>query len=252
MDTLGIIGFVFCNAKYKDISVIQYINEIMTEDEPLDTGEEILTDELTDLAFGMFTLFMEQQLQRQGTCLSRAAEEGRDLTECCESLLPTFTGEYPPLAGPLALLGSGADIAALYRAGEGIVPTKTTRSYWIQQGCFGAAPDAAGAEEAGKWLIFLPPGDVDSAWQKIRDATVSGTLGIGAKVSTAKENEDSRDERKVIYVFTADWSDEPDVMRVREALKQLGFVDRIGYKRNIDTYAGEYREKGKRVTYYSV
>ncbi|HJK52113.1 MAG TPA: DUF1917 domain-containing protein, partial [Methanocorpusculum sp.] len=53
-------------------------------------------------------------------------------------------------------------------------------------------------------------------------------------------------------VFTPDWSDEEDVMRVRNELKNLGFVDRIGYKRNLDTYAGEYREKGKRVTYYSV
>ena len=77
-------------------------------------------------------------------------------------------------------------------------------------------------------------------------------VGIGAKVSTFRDNEDSRDDKKVIYVFTADWADEADVMRVREKLKELGFVDRIGYKRNLDTYAGEYREKGKRVTYYSV
>ncbi|MDO9324464.1 MAG: DUF1917 domain-containing protein, partial [Methanoregula sp.] len=42
-----------------------------------------------------------------------------------------------------------------------------------------------------------------------------------------------------------------DVMRVREKLRELGFVDRIGYKRNIETFAGEYAKKGKRVTYYS-
>ena len=57
---------------------------------------------------------------------------------------------------------------------------------------------------------------------------------------------------EAIYVFTKDWADEPDVMRVRETLMSLGFTDRIGYKRNLDTYAGEYREKGKRVTFYSV
>ncbi|HJJ99544.1 MAG TPA: DUF1917 domain-containing protein [Methanocorpusculum sp.] len=111
---------------------------------------------------------------------------------------------------------------------------------------------ATSAEEAGKWLIFLAPEEVDAAWQKVRNATVAGTLGIGAKVSTAKKNEDSRDDRKVIYVFTADWANEKDVMRVREELKNLGFVDRIGYKRNLDTYAGEYCGKGKRVTYYSI
>ena len=35
-------------------------------------------------------------------------------------------------------------------------------------------------------------------------------------MSTAKPNPDSRDNRKVIYVYTKDWADEADVMRVRE------------------------------------
>ena len=92
---------------------------------------------------------------------------------------------------------------------------------------------------------------MDAAWTKVRNATVSLELGISAKVSTAKPNPDSRDNRKVIYVYTKDWADESDVMRVREKLRELGFADRIGYKRNIETFAGEYAKKGKRVTYYS-
>lgn len=224
----------------------------MSEECVPESGEEIMTEELTDLAFGMFTIFMEQQLENEETCLYREVEAGADLASRCGTFLTAFTDEYPPLAPALAMLGTAADIAGLYASGEGIVPTKTTKSYWIQQDRPGVVTGATGAEEAGKWLIFLAPEEVDDAWQKVRNATVAGTLGIGAKVSTAKENEDSRDDRKVIYVFTADWSDEPDVMRVREELKNLGFVDRIGYKRNLDTYAGEYREKGKRVTYYSV
>lgn len=224
----------------------------MSEDCTTEYGEDIMTEELTDLAFGMFTIFMEQQLEKEDTCLYREVEADADLTARCEAFLAAFRSEYPPLAPALATLGTAADIAGLYLAGEGIVPTKTTKSYWIQQDRPGTAAGATGAEEAGKWLIFLAPEDVDAAWQKVRNATVTGTLGIGAKVSTAKENEDSRDDRKVIYVFTTDWSDEQDVMRVREELKNLGFADRIGYKRNLDTYAGEYREKGKRVTYYSV
>jgi len=40
-------------------------------------------------------------------------------------------------------------------------------------------------------------------------------------------------------------------MRVRERLRDLGFVERLGYKRNIETYRGEYSEEGKKVTYYS-
>ena len=77
------------------------------------------------------------------------------------------------------------------------------------------------------------------------------SLGISAKVSTSKPNPESRDNRKVIYVYTKNWADETDVMRVRENLRTLGFTERIGYKRNIETFAGEYAKKGKRVTYYS-
>lgn len=224
----------------------------MPEDCTHECEEEIMTEELTDLAFGMFTIFMEQQLEKEGTCLYREVEAGLDLIVRCETFLTAFILEYPPLAPALASLGTAADIARLYTAGEGIVPTKTTKSYWIQQDSPGTAAGSSAAEKAGKWLIFLAPEDADVAWQKVRNATVDGTLGIGAKVSTAKENEDLQDDRKVIYVFTADWTDEADVMRVREELKNLGFADRIGYKRNLDTYAGEYHEKGKRVTYYSV
>jgi nuclear transport factor 2 (NTF2) superfamily protein len=85
----------------------------------------------------------------------------------------------------------------------------------------------------------------------VRNATVALELGISAKVSTAKPNPDSRDNRKVVYIYTKDWADEEDVLRVREKLRELGFVDRIGYKRNIETFAGEYAKKGKRVTYYT-
>ncbi len=123
--------------------------------------------------------------------------------------------------------------------------------YWIVQDAPGSHPEAIEDENAGKWLIFTEPEAVDAAWAKIRDATVAGELGISAKVSTAKPNPDSRDIRKVIYVYTKDWADEADVMRARQKLKALGFVDRIGYKRNIETFAGEYAKKGKRVTYYS-
>ena len=98
---------------------------------------------------------------------------------------------------------------------------------------------------AGKWLVFLPADQVDAAWQRVRDATAAGELGISAKVSTAKPNPDARDDRYVIYVYTADWREEAEVMRVREALRALGVEDRIGYKRNLETFRGEYQQKGK-------
>ena len=147
---------------------------------------------------------------------------------------------------------SGLDtIYQMLCSGEGVVPSKTTQMYWVVLDAPGSAPEAIEDEKAGKWLIFQEPDQVDAAWKKVRDATVALELGISAKVSTAKPNPDSRDNRKVIYVYTKDWADESDVMRVREKLRELGFVDRIGYKRNIETFAGEYAKKGKRVTYYS-
>ena len=111
--------------------------------------------------------------------------------------------------------------------GEGVIPSKTTQMYWIVQDAPGSAPEAIEDEHPGKWLIFQEPDGADAAWKKVRDATVAHDLGISAKVSTAKPNPDSRDSRRVIYVYTKDWADEPDVMRVRENLRRLGFVDRI-------------------------
>ena len=124
----------------------------------------------------------------------------------------------------------------MYHNGEGIIPNKTTRIYWIHQDNPNLSISSQLDDTAGKWLIFIDKCDVDDAWRKIRDATHNGELGISAKVSTAK---DEHSDKKVIYVFTSNWEDVDDVMRVREKLKQLGFVDRIGYKRNIETYEGE-------------
>lgn len=225
----------------------------MFEDELIaDDAEEVTVDELTDLAFGMFTIFVENYLEKDGRYLFTSIDAGEDLLLDIARLADEFEKEYPVLAEPLQMFGSPEDIISFYRFGEAIIPSKTTHTYWIQQSKPETSADACGAEAAGKWLIFLPAADIDNAWRKVRDATVRGELGIGAKVSTARDAENARDDKRVIYVFTENWEDEEDVMRVREKLKELGFVDRIGYKRNLDTYAGEYREKGKRVTYYSV
>ncbi|HJJ28568.1 MAG TPA: DUF1917 domain-containing protein [Methanocorpusculum sp.] len=223
----------------------------MIEEEPAEE-EDYTTEELTDLVFGMFTLFMQHRFEKRGTHLFELVKKGEDMTAVCEECAAAFLEEYPVFREPFAACGGAKEIAVLFSLGEGTVPTKTFRSYWIWQEKPGCAPGAASAEAAGKWLMFVQPEEADSAWEKIRDATLAGKLGIGAKISTSKENEDSHDDRKVIYVFTENWENEEDVMRVRAELKTIGFTDRIGYKRNLDTYAGEYREKGKRVTYYSV
>lgn len=84
----------------------------------------------------------------------------------------------------------------------------------------------------GKWCIFVPSSDVDLAWAKIKYAVEADML-LFAKVSTALHSM-GRDGH-VICVYTQDWTDEQDLMSVREVLRSLGFVKELGYKRDIDT-----------------
>jgi len=213
---------------------------------------EVDPEALADVAYGIFEHLLNRGLRAKDRYLYALVEGGVDFREDLSAIFEKFREEYPQLAEAMLQRFSSADtIYTMLREGEGVIPTKTTQMYWIVLDAPGSAPEAIEDENAGKWLIFQEPDQVDSSWKKIRDATVAGELGISAKVSTAKPNPDSRDNRKVIYVYTKDWADEADVMRVREKLRGLGFVDRIGYKRNLETFAGEYAKKGKRVTYYA-
>ena len=214
---------------------------------------EVDLEALDDVAYGIFEHLLNRRLLAQGKYLYALVENGIDFRDDLGAIFEVFTTEYPQLAA--AMLSHFSDLDKVYimlRDGEGVIPTKTTQMYWIVLDAPGSTPEAIEDENAGKWLIFQEPDQVDTAWKRIRDETVLGNLGISAKVSTAKPNPaDSRDNRKVIYIYTKDWADEEDVMRVRENLRRLGFTDRMGYKRNIETFAGEYAKKGKRVTYYS-
>jgi hypothetical protein len=213
---------------------------------------EVGPEALADVAYGLFEHMLNKQLRERGLYLFELVEGTIDFYETFNAIFSDFTGAYPEIADALVCrFGSTDAIYAMIQAGEGVIPSKTTQMYWIIQDAPDTRPDAMEDELAGKWLIFLPPEQVDEAWQLVRNATVARDLSISVKVSTAKANPDSRDNMKVIYVYTPDWQDEPDVMRVRAKLKDLGFADRIGYKRNIETFRGEYSKKGKRVTFYS-
>ena len=207
---------------------------------------------LADVAYGIFEHCLNRGLRIQGRYLYALVEGGIDFKAELSEIFATFAHEYPQLAQAMLTRFSDTDtIYGMLCNGEGVIPSKTTQMYWIVQDAPGSPPEAIEDEKAGKWLIFQEQGLADASWKKIRDNTVALNLGISAKVSTSKPNPESRDNRKVIYVYTKNWADEADVMRVRETLRSLGFTERIGYKRNIETFAGEYAKKGKRVTYYS-
>lgn len=214
--------------------------------------DEVDPAALGDIAYGIFENLLHRDLRASGRSLYRLVEDGTDISADLARVFDVLREDYPPLADALIeRFGTVDAILEAIRAGEGVVPTKTTQMYWIVEDAPSVRPDAVDDELAGKWLVFLPADEVDALWRRVRDATAAGELGISAKVSTAKPNPDARDDRYVVYVYTADWQDEPEVMRVRETLRALGVADRIGYKRNLETFRGEYSKKGKRVTYYS-
>lgn len=216
------------------------------------TMAEVGPEALADVAYGLFELALNKEIRAEGNYLFQLVEKNIDFKEHFVAFFSRFRDEYPQLGETLLAKFGGIDpIYDMITRGEGVVPSMTTRMYWIIQEAPDIAPEAIEDELAGKWLIFLPPDKVDEAWKTVRDATCAKILGISAKVSTAKPNPDSRDQMKVIYVYTADWQDEAEVMRVREELRKLGFAERLGYKRNIETFKGEYAQKGKRVTFYS-
>lgn len=219
--------------------------------------EDAEIESLSDAAYGIFEIFLNRGLKERGRYLFERVESNEDFFADFKSIFLEFERDYGMLAD--ALTENFESVEALYenfRAGEGVIPSKTHRMYWIVQDApeKTASPAPAGPDEddkGGKWLIFADAAEADELWRKIRDATAANDLGIWAKVSTAKALPESDDNRVVIYVSTADWSDEKDVMEIREKLRALGVEKRIGYKRNIETYQGEYSEGGKKVTYYS-
>jgi len=123
-------------------------------------------------------------------------------------------------------------------------PSTVKDAYWIYaHRKKGDYPEAS--HNPGKWLIFVAEKEVDEAWEKIRDATQEGKLGQASKVATAKDNPlAGRSTNKVICVYTYDWTNREDVMRIREELRKLGITNKIPYKADEDTLSGKYRITG--------
>jgi hypothetical protein len=123
-------------------------------------------------------------------------------------------------------------------------PSKITDVYWI----YSYNPDThfdayipKMNSKIGKWLVFVPVDKIDEVWNTIKHATEDKKLGIASKVSTARPNSNARDENiKVICVYTYNYEDEKDVIRVRDELRNLGIVNKIPYKTDEDTRKGRY------------
>lgn len=100
-------------------------------------------------------------------------------------------------------------------------------------------------EKSGKWLIFVKRNRTDEIWKTIYDAVRSGELGCSAKISTnSKSSIRQNPNEQVICVYTYDWTDKEDVMRIRQKLKELGITWKIPYKADEDTSQLKYAKRG--------
>jgi len=115
--------------------------------------------------------------------------------------------------------------------------------YWVRA----YSPDPTTIDQllVGKWMIRIQCAYVSYCWDKVRTATESGTLGIGAKVSTdwGDANDPSGPwNTHVICIYTQDWRERDDVLRVARVLHEVDAVRRLvlRYKPDIETYAGRY------------
>lgn len=88
---------------------------------------------------------------------------------------------------------------------------------------------------SGKWMLFQSSNNVTEVWRAVAEATVENRLGSEAKVATDGGDGASR----LICVYTKDFSDTADAIRVLHELDAMGLVDTkkgIYYKADVYTY----------------
>lgn len=92
------------------------------------------------------------------------------------------------------------------------------------------------SHRSGKWCIVRDAASVDALWAKIREAVVSGALPAAMVSSPAVARQFGG--TYLICVFTPEWNDRNDVRRVRQLLREMGVVEELGYKRDVETVYG--------------
>jgi len=132
------------------------------------------------------------------------------------------------------------------------LPSQVLDDYWV----YAERPASAGpypkpSPRNGKWMLFVPPDEMDAWWQKVCDALTAGKLGAHAKIATMRENSLARGNKaKLICIYTYDSDDIKDVNRILRGIRELGELRRIYYKEDAETRAGNYSGSGKVVTKY--
>ncbi len=123
--------------------------------------------------------------------------------------------------------------------GDDIRPTQATGG-WLYADCGDAWWYPPDTPRSGKWLVFLDNDAIDDYWRLIQLSLSMWRLGRVAKVSTGLA---PAGKQGVICVYTYDYADYEDVMRVRRELSSIGTRRRIPYKSNAQTRAGHYGQQ---------
>lgn len=71
-------------------------------------------------------------------------------------------------------------------------------------------------------MLFIAPRSVNEVWGTVARATVNNELGIAAKVAPRMEQGSSKE--RLICIYTYDFSDQEDIARVLNRLRQLRLV----------------------------
>ena len=99
----------------------------------------------------------------------------------------------------------------------------------------------------GKWQLFVSHGTHDDVWQSVLAALGEGRLGCAAKTAPP----DGGERSAVIIVYTQDWEDRVDVLRVAlELLSSIAPKTKVlCYKTDAHTIAGVYAADGPTTLY---
>jgi hypothetical protein len=96
---------------------------------------------------------------------------------------------------------------------------------------------------SGKWMLYIPNEEIDNAWSQVKTALSQGKLGRLAKVisiSGAKPDRFTGKMRQVLIIFTYDWQDATDTLRILEVVRNIGLTQQAYWKANEDTDTGRY------------
>ena len=129
-------------------------------------------------------------------------------------------------------------------------PLKTYDRPWL----FAEHPDFSGdgplhdfseCSDAGKWLIFVSPGEIDRIWWLHCHGDRGAVTRSGLRCSTAlgKDVHPSalpRLRRSVIYRLDDDTAGGEELRRILGALGDFGFQHTLRFKRDATTFAGLY------------